>query len=80
MNLNPYKEWLIFQRTHERDIEYAQRRRQHRPVRTPLDEHVCTFLCSIGHRLVRWGRYLESHFAPLEEVEQQERKLKARRV
>lgn len=80
MNLYPDKERLIFQRAHEHDIEYAQRRRQHWPVRTPLDEHVCKFLCSIGHRLVRWGRYLESHFAPLEEVEHHERKLKARQT
>ena len=80
MNLNPYKEWLIFKRTHERDIEYAQRRRQHWPVRTPLDERVCIFLYRIGHGLARSGRYLESHFAPLEEMERQERKLKARRV
>lgn len=55
------------------EIEAEQRAQtdeysSHPIVHAASNRRVRCLLCGFGHRLVRWGQYLEQHFAPLDPI------------
>jgi hypothetical protein len=63
MNPNPDREHMIFKNRYAEDLKRAELHRLSQPVRAPTNRIICRLLCGLGHRLVRWGQYLEQHFA-----------------
>jgi hypothetical protein len=64
MDVNPDREYTIYQTRHIADIKRAEQQRLSLSAhRKPANRYVCRVLCGLGHKLVRWGQYLEQHFA-----------------
>jgi hypothetical protein len=62
MNPHADREYMVFQTRHVEDIKRAEQHNLPYPRRSH-SRLVCRALCGLGHKLARWGQYLEARFA-----------------
>lgn len=59
---HPGREYAIFRTEHAKALCDSERRRLVLVLHPNLRYHMRCVLCGLGHRLVRWGTYLEDQF------------------